>query len=113
MIDLKKKIREVPDWPKKGVSFKDITTLLQEPKFFKEVVDLIAKPLAKKKIDKIVGIDARGFLIAAPVAYKLKTGLVIVRNVAWLLRPIPSRLIKKNKTLNTILCESVLFLARF
>ncbi len=79
MNNLKKKIREVPDWPKKGVNFKDITTLLENPKYFKQVIDLIAKPLAKKKIDKIVGIDARGFLIAAPVAYKLKTGLAIVR----------------------------------
>lgn len=79
MVDLKDKIREVPDWPKKGVNFKDITTLLQDKNFFQEVVNLISKPLAKRKINKIVGIDARGFLIAAPVAYKLKIGLAIVR----------------------------------
>jgi len=79
MSDLKKKIREIPDWPKKGVNFKDITTLLQDKDSFQEVIDLISQPLADKKIDKIVGIDARGFLIAAPVAYKLKIGLAIVR----------------------------------
>jgi len=78
-MDLKEKIREVQDWPKKGVNFKDITTLLQDPKFFKEVIDLISKPFKNQAIDKIIGIDARGFLIAAPVAYKLGTGLSIVR----------------------------------
>ena len=79
MINLKQKIREVQDWPKKGVNFKDITTLLQDPKFFREVIDQISKPIKNKKINKIIGIDARGFLIAAPVAYKLKIGLSIVR----------------------------------
>jgi len=78
-MDLKQKIREVPDWPKKGVNFKDITTLLQDPESFREVIDQIIKPLEGKKVDKIVGIDARGFLIAAPAAYNLKTGLSIVR----------------------------------
>jgi len=78
-MDLKTKIREIPDWPKKGVNFKDITTLLQDPESFKEVIDQLCGPLAGQKIDKIVGIDARGFLIAAPVAYKLGTGLSIVR----------------------------------
>jgi len=79
MINLKEKIREVPNWPKKGVNFKDITTLLQDPEFFKEVIDRICEPFKNEKIDKIIGIDARGFLIAAPAAYKLDTGLSIVR----------------------------------
>lgn len=78
-MNLKEKIREVPDWPKPGVNFKDITTLLQDKKALKEVIDLICRPLANKKIDKIVGIDARGFLIAAPAAYNLGAGLSIVR----------------------------------
>ncbi|MAF20801.1 MAG: adenine phosphoribosyltransferase [Parcubacteria group bacterium] len=79
MLELKSKIREIPDWPKKGVNFKDITTLLQDKDSFKQVIDLVTNPLADKEIDKIVGIDARGFLIAAPVAYKLNLGLAIVR----------------------------------
>ena len=79
MKNLKLKIREVPNWPKKGVNFKDITTLLQDKKTFYKVIDLISKPYTAKKIDKVVGIDARGFIVAAPVAYKLKTGLAIVR----------------------------------
>jgi len=78
-MDLKDKIREVMDWPKKGVNFKDITTLLQDPESFKEVINQTCQPLVDQKIDKIVGIDARGFLIAAPAAYKLGTGLSIVR----------------------------------
>jgi len=78
-MDLKSKIREIPDWPKPGINFKDITTLLEDKLAFSEAVDLLAAPFADKKIDKIVGIDARGFLLAAPVAYKLKTGLAIVR----------------------------------
>ena len=73
------KIREVPDWPEKGVSFKDITPLLQDRKLFCAMVGLLASPYLKGKIDKVVGIDARGFILAAAVAYRLKTGLAIVR----------------------------------
>jgi len=104
MEDLKKKIREIPDWPKKGINFKDITTLLADGKVFVEVINLLAKPFLDnpcttrvqgKKIDKIVGIDARGFLIAAPIAYKLKCGLVIVRKPGKL----PCDTIEKKYTL--------------
>jgi adenine phosphoribosyltransferase len=79
MMNLKSKIREVPNWPIKGVNFKDITTLLQNKKTFRYVVDELARPFKKIKIDKIVAIDARGFLLAAPVAYKLGLGVVLVR----------------------------------
>jgi len=78
-MDLKSKIREIPDWPKPGVNFKDITTLLEDKDAFKQVIDLLAAPFSGKEIDKVVGIDACGFLLAAPVAYKLNTGLAIVR----------------------------------
>lgn len=76
---LKNKIREVLDWPKKGINFKDITTLLQDKDSFKKVIDLISEFFRDEKVDKVVGIDARGFLIAAPLAYKLNAGLAIVR----------------------------------
>lgn len=79
MDELKNKIREVRDWPKKGVSFKDITTLLQDKIAFQKIIDLLAEPHLDEKIDKVVGIDSRGFLIAAPLAYKLNSGLAIVR----------------------------------
>jgi len=76
---IKKNIREIPNWPKKGVGFKDITPLLQDKKIFKIVIDEIAKPYAGGKVDKIIGIDARGFIFAAALAYKLGAGLSIVR----------------------------------
>ncbi len=79
MIDLKDKIRGVQDWPKKGVNFKDVTTILEDPEAFKQTIDQLCEFFKDKEIDKIVGIDARGFLFAAPVAYKLGIGLSIVR----------------------------------
>ncbi len=94
-MDLKAKIREIPDWPKPGVNFKDITTLLEDPVYFCYVIDQIAQPFIGQKIDKVVGIDARGFLLAAPVAYKLKAGLAIVRKKGKL----PSRTIAQEYSL--------------
>lgn len=79
MLDLKQYIREIPDWPKKGVNFKDITPLLQNAETFRFAIDELAKPYQDKKIDLIVGIDARGFILASAAAYKLGTGLTIVR----------------------------------
>lgn len=76
---IKSKIREIPDWPKKGVNFKDITPLLDNKDVFHKTIDLLAAPYLRKKVDKVVGIDARGFILAAALAYKLKTGLAIVR----------------------------------
>lgn len=78
-MNLKKKIREVPNWPIKGVNFKDITTLLEDKKTFKYVVDEMANPFMKKKIDRVVAIDARGFLLATPIAYKIGAGVSLVR----------------------------------
>ena len=76
---IKSKIREIADWPQKGVSFKDITPLIEDKEIFKKVIDVLAEPYLQEKIDKIVGIDARGFLLAAPMAYKLNTGVSIIR----------------------------------
>lgn len=78
-MNLKSHIREVPNWPISGVNFKDITTLLQDPKLFKYVIDQMTKPYLNKTIDKIVAIDARGFLLATPIAYKLGCGVSLVR----------------------------------
>lgn len=78
-MDLKSKIREIPDWPKPGVNFKDITTLLEDKAAFRQAVELLAAPFREQAIDKVVGIDARGFLLAAPAAYILNAGLAIVR----------------------------------
>lgn len=77
--DFKNKIRAIPDFPKKGVIFRDITPVLNDPQSFKALVDKSASLYKDKKVDIVVGIDARGFLLAAPVAYKLNAGLAIVR----------------------------------
>ncbi len=76
---LKAKIREIENFPTPGVKFKDITPLLEDPLAFKEAIDGLVKFFEGKKIDKVVGIDARGFLLASAVAYFLGSGVVIVR----------------------------------
>jgi adenine phosphoribosyltransferase len=70
-------VRDVPDYPQPGVVFKDITPLLAEPKAFTAVVDAIASAFGP--VDKVVGIEARGFILAAPVAYRNEAGFVPVR----------------------------------
>ena len=79
MTYLKLFIREVPDWPVKGMTFYDITTLLQSPKLFKFIVDAMFDPFKDMKIDKVVAIEARGFLLGAPIAYKIGCGVSLVR----------------------------------
>jgi len=79
MLDLKSYIRDIPDWPTPGVIFKDITPLLQDKSALKEAIDRLTNLFLGEKIDVVVGIDARGFLLASAVAYKLGTGLAIVR----------------------------------
>jgi len=79
MIDLKSKIREVPDFPKKGVSFKDITPLLEDSKYFQFIIDSLYKEFVKVRPKKIIALDARGFLLASALAYKLGAGIVIAR----------------------------------
>lgn len=79
MMDLKSKIREVEDFPKEGISFKDITTLLKDGEGFKYAVDKIIEDLKDKNIDVVVGPEARGFLMGTPVAYGLGIGFIPVR----------------------------------
>ncbi|MBI5893303.1 MAG: adenine phosphoribosyltransferase [Deltaproteobacteria bacterium] len=76
---LKKIIRDVPDFPKKGIVFKDITTLLKDAVSFQRMVDLMSHRYVGKGIDLVVGIEARGFVVGAALAYKLGAGIVIVR----------------------------------
>ncbi|MDY6832930.1 MAG: adenine phosphoribosyltransferase [Thermodesulfobacteriota bacterium] len=78
-MDLKSTIRTLPNWPIEGVMFRDITTLLQDPAAFKEAVDRFYERYRDMSIDKIVGIDARGLIFGAPLAYKLEVGFVPVR----------------------------------
>ena len=77
--DLKARIRDIPDFPKPGIIFKDISTLLKDPHAFKKSVDLLAKKYRKEQIDQVVGVEARGFVFGATLAYKLGAGFVPVR----------------------------------
>ena len=76
---IRSKIRTVPHWPKKGIMFRDITTLIKDPDGLKETIDLLYERYKDKKIDKVVGIESRGFIFGAPLAYLLGTGFVPVR----------------------------------
>lgn len=76
---LKQYIRDIPDFPKAGILFRDITTLLKEKKVFKGAIDALAAKYKQKKIDKVVAVEARGFIFGAAVAAKLGAGFVPVR----------------------------------
>lgn len=78
-LNIKSKIRVIEDFPEKGISFKDITTLIKDKNAFKEVVDKIVYDLKDKNIDYIAGPEARGFLFGAAVAYGLGVGFIPVR----------------------------------
>ena len=79
LAEIKKSIRNIPDYPKPGIQFKDITTAMKNPQIFREIIDLMAAHFAVQKIDYVVGIDARGFIFGAALAYKLGCGFVPVR----------------------------------
>ncbi len=79
MIDLNQFIRNIPDFPKPGIQFKDITPLLASPDAFHSAIEAMASPFRDRHVDKVVGIEARGFLFAAPIAIALGTGVVPVR----------------------------------
>ncbi len=78
-FDLKTAIRDVPDFPKKGILFKDITTLLENGELFQKVIDELADHYKSKKIEKVIGIESRGFIFGAALAYKLKAGVIPIR----------------------------------
>lgn len=79
MQELERYIRTVKDFPQPGIGFKDITTLLKEPQAFAQVIDLLAAPYQNKKIQKVVGIESRGFIFGAPLALRLGAGFVPAR----------------------------------
>ena len=78
-MDLKKYIRSIPDYPKKGILFRDITTLIKSPEAFNFSVDKIIEISKKIKFDKVAAIESRGFIFAAVVSYKLKKPLIMMR----------------------------------
>jgi adenine phosphoribosyltransferase len=78
-MDFKTTIRTLPDYPKPGVMFRDITTLLGNPRAFRAAVDQMVQPYAGLKIDKVAGLEARGFILGGAVAHQLSVGFVPVR----------------------------------
>ena len=78
-LDLEAAIRTIPDYPKPGILFRDITTLLGDPRAFRRTVDALVHPWAGSKVDKVAGIEARGFIIGGAVAHQLSAGFVPIR----------------------------------
>lgn len=83
-INLNDLIRNVPDFPLPGIQFKDITTLIRNGPAFAQVIETLARRYADRQIDAVVGIESRGFIFSAPLAYRLGTGLVPVRKLGKL-----------------------------
>src|SRR5512147_281430 len=79
MDAVRARIRDVPDFPSKGIVFKDITPVLADPALFRQVVDAFVARWKGEGVSKVVGIESRGFLFAAPLAYALGAGLTIAR----------------------------------
>jgi len=76
---LKNKIRSIPDFPKQGILFRDITTLLKDKEAFRQAIDALAAAVKGKKIDHVVAVESRGFIFGAALAYKIKAGFIPVR----------------------------------
>ena len=82
--DLRALIRTVPDFPRPGVQFRDITTLLKDARGYRAVVDRLSAPWRGRRIDKVAGIESRGFIVGAAVAAELATGFVPIRKAGKL-----------------------------
>src|ERR1700753_2119014 len=78
-MDIKSAIRSIPDFPKKGIIFRDITTLLGHPRAFRAAVDAMVQPYCGQKIDAVAGLEARGFILGGAVAHQLGVGFIPVR----------------------------------
>ncbi len=84
MNKLKRSIRNIPDFPKKGIQFKDITTLLADATSYQRAIDLMAHRYLGRGVDAVVGIEARGFVMGAALAYRLGVGVILVRKAGKL-----------------------------
>ena len=79
LLDLKQYIRDIPDFPKQGIIFKDITPLLQDKDAFRQAIERMAAPFKDRGIDAVASVEARGFIFGAAIAYYLKTGFIPMR----------------------------------
>jgi adenine phosphoribosyltransferase len=82
--ELRAKIREIPDFPKPGILFYDVTTLLKDPDAYRSAIDLMIEPYRDQGVDLVVGMESRGFIFSSPIAYQLHAGLVPVRKLGKL-----------------------------
>ena len=82
--ELRAKVREIPDFPKPGILFYDITTLLKEPAAYRAAIDAMLAPYEAENVDVVVGMESRGFIFSAPMAYRLGAGVVPVRKLGKL-----------------------------
>jgi adenine phosphoribosyltransferase len=87
MLDLAPLIRDIPDFPKKGIMFKDITTVLKDGQAFRRAIDALAERVRPYNVDKVIGMESRGFIFAAPIAYQLGVGFIPVRKLGKLPGP--------------------------
>ena len=94
-MDLKDKIRTIPDFPKEGIMFRDVTTLIEDPEAFAGSIDQLYKRVEERQIDLVAGIESRGFIFGAVLAYKLNVGFVPVRKAGKL----PYKTISESYTL--------------
>lgn len=78
-MDIKSLIRTIPDFPKPGIMFRDVTTLFNDARGFRRAIDELVQPLAGAKIDKVAGIEARGFILGGAIAHQLSVGFVPIR----------------------------------
>ena len=92
MDEIKRQIRDIPNFPKKGIIFKDITPVLNDARLFKRVIDIFTERYKDEKIHKVVGTESRGFILGAPLAYQLGAGFTVVRKMGKL----PYTTIKKS-----------------
>jgi len=90
MLDLAAFIRDIPDFPKKGILFKDITTLLKDGSAYRQAIDQLTDRVRAYDADVVVGMESRGFIFAAPIAYLLGLGFVLVRKLGKLPGPVVS-----------------------
>ena len=91
-MDLKQHVRHVPDFPKAGILFYDITTLLRDPEGFRVTIEMLSAPFEKKGIDAVVGIESRGFILGAAVAHHIGAGFIPIRKPGKL----PSKTLKES-----------------
>lgn len=85
-MPIKSRIKTIPDYPKEGIMFRDITSLLQDPQGFRKVVDELVYPFVGRRVDKVAGIEARGFILGGAVAHQLSVGFVPIRKAGKLPR---------------------------